>query len=273
MNKNSGQERFRWGSGRRRGNQRPPAVVGTEKAALDELKSNQEDFKYPAEGFVEKIEYTLLYSMLLNPDVYPEEVVKSFISEEDFARYLFVKDSHGQFAARSEAATENEPKVSYAQLSAILALSAEKFSPKESNGESIMNSSTVSKHGNKSISETMCKFVLKTIVRYAEEHDLDRQIEIQELLGPVERHAQKRNNKAALNQVLPFYIGYAATIIVSCLAITCTLHFTKMRFCWCLDPHVLLLALILALTPPIFPRADCEPTPNARWRSNDERWR
>ena len=78
-----------------------------------------------------------------------------------------------------------------------------------------MNSSTVSKHGNKSISETMCKYVLKTIVRYAEEHDLDRQTEIQELLEPVERHAEKRNNKAALNQVLPFYIGYAATIIVS----------------------------------------------------------
>ena len=61
----------------------------------------------------------------------------------------------------------------------------------------------------------MCKYVLKTIVRYAEKHDLDRQTEIQELLGPVERHAEKRNNKAALNQVLPFYIGYAATIIVS----------------------------------------------------------
>ena len=61
----------------------------------------------------------------------------------------------------------------------------------------------------------MCKYVLKTIVRYAEEHDLDRQTEIQELLEPVERHAEKRNNKAALNQVLPFYIGYAATIIVS----------------------------------------------------------
>ena len=215
MNRSSGQERFRWGSGRRRRNQTTPSVVGTEKAALDELKSNQKDFKYPAEGFVEKIEYTLLYSMLLNPDVYPEDVVKDFIAEEDFDRYLFVKDAHGQFAVRSETVTDVEPKVSYAQLSAILALSAEKFPPKDSKGENIMNSSTVSKHGNKSISETMCKYVLKTIVRYAEEHDLDRQTEIQELLEPVERHAEKRNNKAALNQVLPFYIGYAATIIVS----------------------------------------------------------
>mmetsp|Transcript_733 Transcript_733/g.1244 ORF Transcript_733/g.1244 Transcript_733/m.1244 type:complete len:270 (-) Transcript_733:186-995(-) len=216
MNKSNGKERFRWGSGRQRKNLRgASSAVGTEKAALDELHSNQKDFKYPAEGFVEKIEYTLLYSMLLNPDVYPEEVVKDFIAEEDFNRYLFVKDAHGHFAARSETATEIEAKVSYAQLSAVLGLSAEKFPPKDNNGESIMNSSTVSKHGNKSISETMCKYVLKTVVRYAKEHDLDRQTEIQELLGPVERHAEKRNNKAALNQVLPFYIGYAATLITA----------------------------------------------------------
>ena len=215
MNRSNGQERFRWGSGRRRKNQRGPSAVGTEKAALEELHSNQKDFNYPAEGFEEKVEYTLLYSMLLNPDVYPEEVVKEFIAEEDFNRYLIVKDARSQFAARSETATEIEAKVSYAQLSAILALSAEKFPPKDRKGDSIMNSSTTSKYDNKSISETMCKYVLKTVVRFAEEHNLDRQTEIQELLGPVERHAEKRNNKAALNQVLPFYIGYAATIIVS----------------------------------------------------------
>ena len=218
MSRSNGQERFRWGSGRQRKNQRgPSSVVGTEKAALEELHSNQKDFRYPAEGFEEKVEYTLLYSMLLNPDVYPEEVVKEFIAEEDFNRYLIVKDARGQFAARSETATEIEARVSYAQLSAILALSAEKFPPKDRKGDSVMNSSTrsTSKYDNKSISETMCKYVLKTVVRYAEEHNLDRQTEIQELLGPVERHAEKRNNKAALNQVLPFYIGYAATIIVS----------------------------------------------------------
>ena len=263
MNRSDGQERFRWGSGRRRKNQTTPSVVGTEKAALDELKSNQKDFKYPAEGFVGKIEYTLLYSMLLNPDVYPEDVVKDFIAEEDFDQYLFVKDAHGQFAARSETVTDVEPKVSYAQLSAILALSAEKFPPKDNKGENIMNSSTVSKHGNKSISETMCKYVLKTIVRYAEEHDLDRQTEIQELLGPVERHAEKRNNKAALNQVLPFYIGYAATIIVSamqCNVIQCNAYsgIPVTRSCLTLFPS--------------FRRLDCQSTSNARWSSNDECW-
>jgi len=187
--------------------------VGTEAAAVAALKANSKAFKYPPEGFVERVEYTLLYSMLNEPKVYPENVVKEHIAAEDFNQYLAIKDAHGQFAASASSAGNNgsnsEERVSYAQLSALLALSAEKFPPKNDSAASDSSSD------NQSISEKLCKVILQCVVRYAEEHGLDRKAEIQELLGPVEKHAMKRNNKAALYQVLPFYVGYAATIVTA----------------------------------------------------------
>ena len=212
-----GKEPFRWGSRRQRRKRGPTgSAVGTEAAALSALKANAKAFKYPPEGFVERVEYTLLYSMLNEPKVYPEEVVKEHIDAEDFNQYMAVKDAHGQFAATASAAgasggRPNEERVSYAQLSALLAMSAEKFPPKSDSTAS----DSISNQGNQSISEKLCKVILQCVVRYAEEHGLDRRAEIQELLGPVEKHAMKRNNKAALYQVVPFYIGYAATIVVS----------------------------------------------------------
>mmetsp|Transcript_32478 Transcript_32478/g.71298 ORF Transcript_32478/g.71298 Transcript_32478/m.71298 type:complete len:268 (+) Transcript_32478:354-1157(+) len=209
-----GKEPFRWGSRRHRRRRGPSgSAVGTEAAAVAALKANSKAFKYPPEGFVERVEYTLLYSMLNEPKVYPENVVKEHIAAEDFNQYLAIKDAHGQFAASASSAGNNgsnsEERVSYAQLSALLALSAEKFPPKNDSAASDSSSD------NQSISEKLCKVILQCVVRYAEEHGLDRKAEIQELLGPVEKHAMKRNNKAALYQVLPFYVGYAATIVTA----------------------------------------------------------
>merc|ERR1712183_469522 len=92
---------------------------------------------------------------------------------------------------------------SYAQLSAILALSVEKFPPQKLHKDEI------------SISQKLCKKVLSCVIKYAENHELDRNVEMQELLKPVEEYSVKRNSKAALRYVVPFYIGYTASLITA----------------------------------------------------------
>jgi len=179
--------------------------VGTEATAKENMRQNREHFGYPEEGFVTPIEHTLLYSMLGEPDVYPEDVVLNHIEEEDFNNYLLVSESKKR-TGRSFVSTKNgeqEQIISYGQLSAILALSAEKFPPSNDRTEQ------------PSIPQKVCKCVMKCVVRYAEKHDLDRQTEVKELLTPVEKYSMARNNKEALHQILPFYVGYAASLITA----------------------------------------------------------
>jgi hypothetical protein len=97
-----------------------PKVVGTEAAAKNNLERNQKDFSYPETGFVTQVEYTLLYSMLDAPTIYPENVVKDAIRDEEFDQYLIVNPLR---------ADETEERHSYAQLSALLTLAAQKFPP------------------------------------------------------------------------------------------------------------------------------------------------
>uniref|UniRef100_A0A6U5DRM5 Uncharacterized protein n=1 Tax=Corethron hystrix TaxID=216773 RepID=A0A6U5DRM5_9STRA len=177
--------------------------VGTEATALKNLKKNSESFDYPKDGFVERIEYTLLYSMLREPDVYPEAVVKEHIDSEDFEKYLVVKSKHGGGMAATRCG--GEELISYTQLSALLALSAEKF-PATSSSPNLSNAG-------KSISQQLAKAVLNTVIRYAEEHGLDREREMKELLEPVEKHAEKRKEEVSSKQLMPYYIGCAATVV------------------------------------------------------------
>lgn len=170
--------------------------VGTEAVALENMKRNRKDFGYPAQGFVTPIEHSLLYAMISEPTLYPENVVKDQISEEDFTVYLLGKQ------------VSKEPVISYAQLSAILTLSAEKWPPQQQQDDSQHAAPT-------SVPQILCKALLQCVVRHAEQHNLDREAEVQELLAPVERLATKRDAKTELAVILPIYIGMGATLVTA----------------------------------------------------------
>ena len=160
---------------------------------MENKKRNARNFRYPSEGFVTHIEHSLLYAMLSNPKHYPEEVVKQQIDDEDFHSYLLVNTC-------TASSRDEEEVISYAQLSALLALSAEKLPPPENNDQ-------------QSCQQKLCKALLQCVVQYAEEHNLDRGKEVQEFLQPVQKLAARHESNAALKGILPFYVGYAASMI------------------------------------------------------------
>ena len=237
-----------WINRRRRNrptNESGTKAVGTEALAIQNIANNSKHFNYPKEGFITPIEHSLLYAMILYPEQYPESVIRKEIEEEEFEQYLFVKDdgkfSHGAPATNDSASGDHvdqdainyDERASYAQLSALLALSAEK-NPATPSGEKSQtqpepepqtrNSLTMqatsnitrSKPANEeqlTIGQILCRKILKTVTRYSEAHNLDRQQEISELISPVEKRCQIRNEQAALKQLLPAYAGYTLSLV------------------------------------------------------------
>ena len=223
--------------------QRP---VGTEALALENISRNALHFHYPPEGFVAPIEHSLLYSMILHPEQYPESAVRKEIEDEEFEVYLYVKDDRGRgdYANNNDndaskeddnagnnatsSTRRHEGRASYAQLSALLALSAEKSPsvaapdsssqppPSEPRNSLTMEASTGIAHrpsdADPSIGQALCRKILKTVTKYSESHNLDRPSEIRELLHPVERRCAIRNERSALKQLLPAYAGYALSV-------------------------------------------------------------
>jgi hypothetical protein len=218
------------------------APVGTEANAIQNMARNALHFSYPPSGFVTPIEHSLLYAMIEYPERYPEQVVKNEIEDEEFEMYLYVKEDEGSTHRKSNAGRrdddndrrgeqrrgdnnddehdDEEKPVSYAQLSALLSLSAEKnpASPQEDQQQSQATTNTnastaTSSSSQLSIGQALCKKLLKTITRYSDTHNLDRQTEIAEFLSPVERRCQIRTEKAALQQLLPAYAGYTLSLM------------------------------------------------------------
>ena len=238
------------------------------------------------------IEHSLLYAMIEHPQNYPESVVRKEIEEEEFDVYLLVNedeatkrrnrwrndDNGNQHDGGGESdnnnndnsgsnddannmqsssqttttSTAEEPRVSYAQLSALLALSAEKnpsipaperiptqntnnnssFSSNSrrisqgtsNSAKSSNNNATTATNNNNhqqqqqlpSIGQALCKKLLKTITSYCTTHPalhLDRESEIREFLSPIEKQCAIKNEKAALQQLLPAYVGYTLSLV------------------------------------------------------------
>lgn len=184
-----------------------PRMQGTEKKALKQLERNRASFDYPKDGFEQKIEFSLIYATLSSPETYPNEVFQKMIDEEDFELYLHTVDGH----------------VSYAQLSAVLAYAAETHRSTASRNYSQEEEPSFEGTGDNnnnnnsqediSIPQILCKKILKTVVRYAEEHDLDRETELDELLSPVRKVAAERAEKNELRSMIPFYLGYTAALV------------------------------------------------------------
>ena len=199
-------------------------AVGTEAKAIKNQQVNAKDFKYPEEGFITPVEFSLLYAMIEFPENYPESVIRNEIEDEDFNQYLYVKGkekkggestSYEDDNNDSQTATqqsEEEQRVSYGQLSALLALSAAK-NPSTACPEQSGRDEAESDDQTLSVGETLCRKLLRTITRYADAHSLDRNNEIREFLDPIERRCAIRNEKAALQQLLPAYAGYTVSLL------------------------------------------------------------
>ncbi|EED86549.1 predicted protein [Thalassiosira pseudonana CCMP1335] len=213
----------------------PSGPVGTEARALQNIQRNAQHFHYPSQGFVTPVEHSLLYAMIQYPELYPESAVRKEIEEEEFDVYLEVRDDcdggggDGRKATTTATTTTTtttttdsslQPaRESYAQLSALLALSAEKNPAKatpEQSERSSNNSNTSSVEPSSqqlSIGQILCRKILRTITQYSDAHSLDRNHEIRELLNPVEKRCQLRNEQAALKQLLPAYAGYTLSLM------------------------------------------------------------
>lgn len=260
-------------------------AVGTEANAIENMRKNAIHFNYPQDGFITPIEHSLLYAMIQYPERYPESVVKNEIEEEDFGDYLYANDKRkggpsrssgnnnegsnreqqnnsenseeeggedDEDAAASTSQSQEEAIVSYAQISALAALSAEKNPAKASkdqntpaalkketpinlsrnmgsptnnasnNNNNNSNSTPNNNHDSNSnakiepdlsIGQALVRKLLRTITRYSDAHSLDRETEIREFLSPIERRCQLRNEKAALQQLLPAYAGYTLSLM------------------------------------------------------------
>jgi hypothetical protein len=182
--------------------------VGTEAVALRNMKRNRQDFSYPDCGFVTPIEHSLLYATIGQPKLFPQTVIHDIIADEDFAQYLEVaSDNHNDQLAvvaskqpqeqqrQEQHNNNNNPIVSYAQLSAILNLAAESW-PSDSD-----------------IPKVLCKALLQCVVQYAKEHDLDRDVEVKELMQPLIKLNDRRDGRNAIATILPMYIGLGASML------------------------------------------------------------
>jgi hypothetical protein len=159
---------------------------------------NAKIFKYPVGGFETWIEHSLLYTMIRESDIFPAETVLQAIDEEDYTQYFYIKvpptvqKQQGDTSSTSISTTTAE--VSYAQLTALLALAGEEWP------------------ASTQIPEKLCKAILKQIIKYAYQHDLDRQTELKELLDPLIAYANKRGRKQSL-QLLPWFAALTVSTV------------------------------------------------------------
>jgi len=189
---------------RRSRRSKQPRRQRTETKSLEQLEKNRISFHYPKDGFVVKVEFSLLYAMLIAaPETYPIETVHAMVEEEDFIQYVHTKNGD----------------VSYAQLSAILACSAEIKSQGIKSHD--MNSSSTGEEGTddrrkvQSAPQKLCKKILQVVLQYAEENNLDRETEIDDLLVPVKRVTTQRIAKKEIQAMVPFYLGYSAAVLTA----------------------------------------------------------
>jgi hypothetical protein len=163
-------------------------AVGTEAVAAASQRLNARHFKYPSSGFVTRIEHSLLYTMIREPDIFPVSTVLQAIDEEDFSIYFYVRPAPGTITV--------EYDVSYAQLTALLALAGEEW-PHDSE-----------------IPPTLCRKISQRVLRYADDHSLDRKTEMDELLQPLYRYAVRREARQQV-KMLPWLVPALGASVVT----------------------------------------------------------
>jgi len=174
---------------------RSPAkpVQGSEAVAVESQKLNAVTFKYPPNGFETWIEHSLLYTMIRESDIFPAETVLQAIDDEDYTQYFQVKEDPRKQQQEGDS-TLHAPQISYAQLTALLALAGEEWLEETK------------------VPERLCKAICKQIIKYAHQHDLDRQQEVKELLDPLIAYAHARGKKHALS-MLPWFAAISVSVV------------------------------------------------------------
>lgn len=163
-------------------------AVGTEAIAAASERINSKHFKYPESGFVARIEHSLLYAMIREPDIFPTDTVTKSIDEEDFTIYFFVRPKPGT--------TIREYDVSYAQLTALLALAGEEW-PHDSD-----------------VPPLLCRKISQSVIRHADRRGLDRRTEMDELLKPLYKYAMGREARQSV-KILPWLVpALGATVVI-----------------------------------------------------------
>mmetsp|Transcript_27242 Transcript_27242/g.60008 ORF Transcript_27242/g.60008 Transcript_27242/m.60008 type:complete len:242 (-) Transcript_27242:440-1165(-) len=146
--------------------------VGTAAIANSQQQVNARTFNYPSTGFITRIEYSLLYAMIREPKIFPESAVLEAIEEENYSIYFYVRPERGK--------NYSEYEISYAQLTAILALAAEEW------------------NHNSEIPPVLCEKISQCVLRCASDQGLDRKTELDDLLQPLYKYAVKREAKQSL---------------------------------------------------------------------------
>jgi len=171
-----------------RNRNRDSACVGTEAIADSQQQVNAHTFKYPPSGFVTRIEHSLIYTMIREPDIFPTPTVLEAITEENYSSYFYVRPRKGQ--------SVSEYEVSYAQLSAILALAAEEWPH------------------NSEIPPVLCQKVSQCVLRYANDRGLDRKTELDDLLQPLYRYAVQRETRQSKRMLVWIIPALGASVLV-----------------------------------------------------------
>ena len=179
-------------------------------------KSNAKYFNYPTTGFVSPVEHSLIYAMMKEPTIYPTAVIRQAIEEQDFDEFLFVNETPSSLSSLPLSETA-EPVCSYAQLSALLSLAMQKWPPSDDdepqpqkNEEKNDNPAAAA---DTSVPQVLCQALLRTVVNYAEQHNLDREHEVSEFLQPaVERTRQRLGRAIHTKFFLPYVAGAALSI-------------------------------------------------------------
>jgi hypothetical protein len=194
---NSFRRRGRNRSNNQQQQQRAKPLQGSEAVAVESQQVNAKTFKYPMEGFETWIEHSLLYTMIRESNIFPPEAVLKAINEEEYTQYFNIKEKQRQKNNQQKNINDDdddddndsnrdsfnsttkvvEAEVSYAQLTALLALAGEEWS------------------STSEVPQTLCKAISKQIIKYANKHDLDRQQELKELLNPLIDYAKGRGRK------------------------------------------------------------------------------
>ncbi len=167
---------------------RDPHCVGTAAIANSQLEVNAKTFKYPETGFVTRIEHSLLYTMIREPDIFPTSTVLNAIAEENYTTYFYVRPRRGQ--------SVSEYEVSYKQLTAILALAAEEW-PHDSE-----------------IPPVICHKISQYVLKYADDSGLDRKTELDDLLQPLYKYAVQREARQAQKMLAWVVPALGASVLV-----------------------------------------------------------
>lgn len=172
-------------------------AVGTEAVARKSLQVHAKHFAYPPAGFQCCIEHSLLFTFIRESTIFPQDVVLQGIQDESnvngdgggFEKYFYVRPSKHMCTKTLD--------VSFAQLTALLALAAEEW-PHDSQ-----------------VPPTLCKAIVAAVLAHADKENLDRQEQVDLLLQPLYKYATTREARHFSAKMLPWLVPALTVSVIT----------------------------------------------------------